>query len=63
MHAAGAQFDRNDAILRRVVGSAAVGWVSLLRDWDRSLRAGNYPATRYNYLLGSSPIEWCKFHA
>lgn len=55
MHAAGAQFDRDDAILRRVVGSAAVGWVLLLRDWDRSLRAGNYPATtRYNYLLAAA---------
>jgi integrase/recombinase XerC len=27
-------------------------WASFLRDWDRTLRAGNYPVTtRYNYLL------------
>src|SRR5437763_222581 len=27
-------------------------WAGYLRDWDRSLRSGNYPeATRYNYLL------------
>lgn len=29
-------------------------WVGLLRDWDRSLRAGNHPeTTRYNYLLAA----------
>jgi integrase/recombinase XerC len=29
-------------------------WVGLLRDWDRTMRAGNYPATtRYNYLLAA----------
>ncbi|RSM69784.1 integrase [Actinoplanes sp. ATCC 53533] len=30
------------------------GWAGLLRDWDRSLRAGNHPeTTRYNYLLAA----------
>jgi hypothetical protein len=33
-------------------------WAGLLRDWDRTLRAGNYPATtRYNYLLGDKPAS------
>ncbi|MCD9589346.1 phage integrase N-terminal SAM-like domain-containing protein [Streptomyces sp. 8ZJF_21] len=28
-----------------------------LRDWDRSLRAGNYPeTTRYNYLLAAAQL-------
>jgi site-specific recombinase XerD len=32
-------------------------WAGLLRDWDRSLRAGNYPATtRYNYLLAAAQL-------
>ncbi|TDV37743.1 hypothetical protein [Actinophytocola oryzae] len=31
-------------------------WSGFLRDWDRSLRAGNYPeTTRYNYLLARGP--------
>ncbi|WP_206269360.1 hypothetical protein [Streptomyces antioxidans] len=30
-------------------------WEGFLRDWDRSLRAGNYPeTTRYNYLLAAA---------
>jgi integrase/recombinase XerC len=33
------------------------GWSSLLCDWDRSLRAGNYPeTTRYNYLLAAAQL-------
>ncbi|WP_433077778.1 tyrosine-type recombinase/integrase [Dactylosporangium sp. CA-052675] len=29
-------------------------WAGLIRDWDRTLRAGNYPATtRYGYLLAA----------
>jgi integrase/recombinase XerC len=32
-------------------------WSGFLRDWDRSLRAGNYPeTTRYNYLLAASQL-------
>jgi site-specific recombinase XerD len=35
----------------------ADGWSSLLRDWDRSLRAGNYPeTTRYDYLLAAAQL-------
>ena len=36
------------------VGLASL-WVSFLWDWDRTLRAGNYPeTTRYNYLLAAA---------
>jgi hypothetical protein len=32
-------------------------WAGYLRDWDRSLRAGNYPeTTRYNYLLAAAQL-------
>ncbi|WP_433077774.1 tyrosine-type recombinase/integrase [Dactylosporangium sp. CA-052675] len=32
-------------------------WSGFLRDWDRSLRAGNYPeTTRYNYLLAAAQL-------
>jgi integrase/recombinase XerC len=32
-------------------------WVGFLRDWDRSLRSGNYPeTTRYNYLLAAAQL-------
>ena len=32
-------------------------WAGLLRDWDRSLRSGNYPeTTRYNYLLAAAQL-------
>src|SRR3954469_16749685 len=32
-------------------------WVSFLRDWDRTLRSGNYPeTTRYNYLLAAAQL-------
>ncbi|MGW4081168.1 phage integrase N-terminal SAM-like domain-containing protein, partial [Streptomyces asiaticus] len=32
-------------------------WQGFLRDWDRSLRAGNYPeTTRYNYLLAAAQL-------
>jgi integrase/recombinase XerC len=35
----------------------AVAWALLLRDWDRSLRAGNHPeTTRYNYVLAVSQL-------
>jgi site-specific recombinase XerD len=32
-------------------------WAGYLRDWDRSLRSGNYPqTTRYNYLLAAAQL-------
>jgi integrase/recombinase XerC len=32
-------------------------WAGYLRDWDRTLRAGNHPATtRYNYLLAVAQL-------
>ena len=32
-------------------------WAVLLRDWDRSLRAGNHPeTTRYNYVIAASQL-------
>ncbi len=32
-------------------------WAGFLRDWDRSLRAANHPATtRYNYLLAAAQL-------
>src|SRR5438876_10076201 len=32
-------------------------WAGFLRDWDRTLRAGNYPeTTRYNYLLAAAQL-------
>ncbi|XVU23025.1 tyrosine-type recombinase/integrase [Actinoplanes sp. CA-054009] len=35
----------------------AEAWALLLRDWDRSLRAGNHPeTTRYNYVLAVSQL-------
>ncbi|MCK2241842.1 MULTISPECIES: tyrosine-type recombinase/integrase [unclassified Crossiella] len=40
--------------LERLAASLPKMWASFLRDWDRTLRAGNYPATtRYNYLLAA----------
>lgn len=43
--------------LRRTIEGLGPAWVGLLSDWDRSLRAGNYPATtRYNYLLAASQL-------
>ncbi len=33
-------------------------WAGYLRDWDRSLRSGNYPeTTRYNYLLAAPQMD------
>ncbi|HWE88900.1 MAG TPA: tyrosine-type recombinase/integrase [Pseudonocardiaceae bacterium] len=32
-------------------------WTGFLRDWDRTLRSGNYPeTTRYNYLLAAAQL-------
>ena len=34
-------------------------WSGVLRDWDRTLRAGNYPGTtRYNYLLAAAQLAY-----
>jgi len=38
-----------------LAGVQSQAWAVLLRDWDRSLRAGNHPeTTRYNYVLAAS---------
>ena len=43
-----------DNLLGGIRGEA---WAVLLRDWDRSLRAGNPPeTTRYNYVLAVSQL-------
>jgi hypothetical protein len=40
--------------LTKLTAGLSTTWAGLLADWDRSLRAGNYPATtRYNYLLAA----------
>ncbi len=40
-----------------LAGVQSQAWVVLLRDWDRSLRAGNHPeTTRYNYVLAASQL-------
>jgi site-specific recombinase XerC len=40
-----------------LVTGLAEPWCGYLRDWNRSLRAGNYPATtRYNYLLAATQL-------
>ncbi|MFJ6198265.1 tyrosine-type recombinase/integrase [Micromonospora sp. NPDC092111] len=40
-------------------------WAGFLRDWDRSLRAGNYPeTTRCNYLLAAAQLgRYLKEHS
>ncbi|GAA4260307.1 hypothetical protein [Dactylosporangium darangshiense] len=44
---------------RKLVEGLARDWSGFLRDWDRSLRAGNYPeTTRYNYLLAAAQLAW-----
>ncbi|WP_326594816.1 phage integrase N-terminal SAM-like domain-containing protein [Streptomyces sp. NBC_01803] len=41
---------------KMVVGLSRV-WSGFVRDWERSLRAGNYPqTTRYNYLLAACQL-------
>jgi len=43
--------------LERLTEGLPVGWAGFIRDWDRSLRSGNYPeTTRYNYLLAASQL-------
>jgi integrase/recombinase XerC len=43
--------------LGRITSGLPSMWAGFLRDWDRSLRAGNYPeTTRYNYLLAAAQL-------
>ena len=43
--------------LNKITTGLPVTRTGLLRDWDRTLRAGNYPeTTRYNYLLAAAQL-------
>ncbi|MFE5163667.1 tyrosine-type recombinase/integrase [Streptomyces sp. NPDC056697] len=43
--------------LDKITAGLPKTWDGFLRDWDRSLRAGNYPeTTRYNYLLSAAQL-------
>ncbi|MFC0529064.1 phage integrase N-terminal SAM-like domain-containing protein [Phytohabitans kaempferiae] len=43
--------------LERLTNGLVSTWAGFLRDWDRTLRAGNYPGTtRYNYLLAVAQL-------
>ena len=43
--------------LNKITTGLPATWTGLLRDWDRTLRAGNYPeTTRYNYLLAAAQL-------
>ncbi|MBG0564894.1 tyrosine-type recombinase/integrase [Actinoplanes sp. NEAU-A11] len=43
--------------LQKVCHDVAPSWFDYLRDWDRTLRGGNYPeTTRYNYLLAGAQL-------
>jgi site-specific recombinase XerD len=43
--------------LDKITTGLSKTWSGFLRDWDRSLRAGNYPeTTRYNYLLAAAQL-------
>ena len=43
--------------LQKLTTGLSRTWAGYLRDWDRSLRAANYPATtRYNYLLAAAQL-------
>ena len=43
--------------LNKLTAGLSTTWAGFLRDWDRSLRAGNYPeTTRYNYLLAAAQL-------
>lgn len=43
--------------LSKLTAGLSRTWAGYLRDWDRSLRAGNYPeTTRYNYLLAAAQL-------
>ncbi|MFI5496561.1 tyrosine-type recombinase/integrase [Actinoplanes sp. NPDC051859] len=44
--------------LRKVFHGVAAIWSDYGRDWDRTLRSGNYPeTTRYNYLLAVAQFD------
>jgi site-specific recombinase XerD len=43
--------------LQKLTAGLSRTWTGFLRDWDRSLRSGNYPeTTRYNYLLAAAQL-------
>src|SRR3712207_41458 len=43
--------------LCKLTAGLSAPWAGFLRDWDRTLRAGNHPATtRYNYLLAAAQL-------
>jgi site-specific recombinase XerD len=43
--------------LHKLTAGLSRTWAGYLRDWDRSLRSGNYPeTTRYNYLLAAAQL-------
>jgi integrase/recombinase XerC len=43
--------------LEKLTAGLSTIWAGYLRDWDRSLRSGNYPeTTRYNYLLAAAQL-------
>jgi integrase/recombinase XerC len=43
--------------LGRITAGVSRTWAGYLRDWDRTLRAANHPATtRYNYLLAAAQL-------
>ncbi|MFI1994901.1 tyrosine-type recombinase/integrase [Actinoplanes sp. NPDC020271] len=43
--------------LQKVCHGLTPSWFGYLRDWDRTLRGGNYPeTTRYNYLLAGAQL-------
>jgi integrase/recombinase XerC len=43
--------------LTKLTSGLPTTWAGFLRDWDRTLRAGNYPeTTRYNYLLAAAQL-------
>ncbi|WP_239559655.1 phage integrase N-terminal SAM-like domain-containing protein [Micromonospora luteifusca] len=43
--------------LTKLTTDLSATWAGYLRDWDRTLRAGNYPeTTRYNYLLAAAQL-------
>jgi site-specific recombinase XerD len=44
--------------LRQICRGVAPLWFDFIRDWDRTLRAGNYPeTTRYSYLLAAAQLD------
>ncbi|HZM76496.1 MAG TPA: hypothetical protein VFC19_12260 [Candidatus Limnocylindrales bacterium] len=43
--------------LQKLTAGLPQTWAGFLRDWDRSLRSANHPATtRYNYLLAAAQL-------